>query len=72
MKEKEVLSLLEEIMELEENELERNTDLTNIEDWDSLAVLSFIAMIKKRYNLMIKSEDMRKVKTVSDIMNLVQ
>lgn len=43
-----------------------------LEDWDSLARLSVIAMLDEEYNLQIEEEDFEKLVTVEDLFNKVQ
>lgn len=59
--------------------LERDPSLINAEDefrnyeeWDSLAVLSLIAMIKQNYNITIPRKDFDELNTVSDLFEYIQ
>ena len=47
------------------------TKLSEISQFDSLAVLSVIAMMHKVYNTKIKGADIRKAVTVADLYDLI-
>ena len=46
MTNEEKIAILEEIMEVEEGTLTTETLLSNIEEWDSVSFLSFMAMME--------------------------
>lgn len=69
---KEILELLEDIMDLDEGVLETNTDLTELEEWDSLSKLSLMADIKKIYGKKITADEMSAFCTVKDIIDYIQ
>ena len=46
--------------------------LSEIEEWDSLAIVSFVAMADLKYKKTIQLSDIGKVTTVSDLYELVQ
>lgn len=68
----EILELLEDIMDLDEGVLEFDTDLTELEEWDSLSKLSLMADIKKSYGKKITANEMSAFSTVKDIVDYVQ
>lgn len=63
----EKITLLEDLMELDEGELDINARLEDIEEWDSLSKLSLMATIKKLYNKAITVEELKQFETVKDI-----
>ena len=67
----EKLALLEEIMDLDEGTLAENTLLEEIEEWDSLSKLSLMAEAKKKFDKALTVEDIRGLKTVGDIINIL-
>lgn len=69
---KEKLNLIEELLLIEKDTLEESTELGNIPEWDSMAVISTIAMFDSVYNKDIKSEDIKKFRTVMDIINQME
>ena len=66
---KEKLELLEELFEMEEGTLEADTSLDDIEEWDSMTKLSLIVMMDEECGKALKGEDIKKFKTVQDILD---
>ncbi len=69
---KEKLASLEELMDLDEGTLTPETELKDVEEWDSLAGLSFVVMMKDDFNKKISGEQIRSFKTVQDILNTME
>jgi len=53
-----------------EDEISENTPLEDIEEWDSLAAVTTIALFYKELNLKVNASDMKNCKTVKDILDL--
>lgn len=66
------LKLLEEILEVEENTLTPETILSNLDEWDSIALISFIALMDDEFGKIIKGEKVKEQKTVADLMCLME
>lgn len=66
------LELLEEILDVEENTLTPETVLSNLEEWDSIALISFIALMDDEFGEIIKGEKVKEQKTVADLMRLME
>jgi len=47
------------------------TRYKDLEEWDSLAVLSIVAMVNSNYNVELIGADIRKAVTVEDLYKLV-
>jgi acyl carrier protein len=64
---------LKEALEIEDEdqEITLETNLKGLEEYDSLSVLSIIAMIDKNFCKQIPSWDFVKVTTVSSLMDLI-
>ena len=58
-------------IEDEDKEITLETDLRDVEEYDSLSVLAIIAMIDKNFGKQIPSLDFLKVTTVSSLMDLI-
>lgn len=63
----EKVEFLEEIMDVEEGTLGTNTILDEVNEWDSLSVLSLTLEMKKNYGLELTTETIKGFKTVGDI-----
>jgi acyl carrier protein len=61
---------LEKILELDPNSIKGNEDLAEIH-WDSMATISFIAMVDANYGVSIPVVRLSEAKTVADLYTLV-
>jgi acyl carrier protein len=71
MQEKTFLTHLEEMLEVDAGTLKLTAELTSIEQWDSLAFVSFLAMADSKYGIKVAPSELRQCKTVGDLMKLV-
>ena len=71
MSEQEKLEALAEIFERDAGELKADTQLDTI-GWDSMAMLSVIAMVKARFDKRISGAEIRAFRTISDIMSIME
>ena len=69
MTREEKIETIADILELEIEELEDDMVLEDIETWDSVAVLSVIAVINDKFNRFPLAEEIREYKTVADLMS---
>ena len=46
--------------------------LADFETWDSLAILSVLAMADSKYGASIKAEEIRSVETAAELANMVE
>ena len=61
----------EEVLDTE-SVINMDTQLGDIEEWDSLSVVSFIAMAKAVCGKMVERQSIVNAKTVSDLFKLVK
>ena len=61
---------LAEILDLEE--VKPGNVLKDFDGWDSLAMLSVLAMADSKYGVSIKAEEIRSVVTAADLANLIE
>lgn len=71
MTEQEKLEKIAEILDLEVDEIDVEANLEDIEEWDSVAILSFIAMMDEEFNKAVKGAEIREAKTVKDLFELM-
>jgi len=57
---------------LEIDKVEPGDVLADFEDWDSLSVLSAIAMIDGRYHVSVSSQEIKRTETAQDLFDLIQ
>lgn len=67
MDKKQFLNEIETIIECEVGSLHGSESLGELEDWDSLAVLAFIAMIDNNFGITLNAEKIANCKTVDDL-----
>lgn len=71
MKREEFLALLEELIEAPKGTLKSSETLESLENWNSLAVVSFMAMADEHYGVTLGAKQIADCKTVGDLLNLV-
>jgi acyl carrier protein len=66
------IELFKETLEIEENTVQLTTVFRELEQWDSLAFLSVIAMIDEEYDIVIEGNDFKKLLTISDLIEEIK
>lgn len=66
------LALLEDMMELEPGSLTPETVLEELEEWDSIALLSFMALMDEEFGKTMTGGSLREMKTVSDLLAVME
>lgn len=69
MKKEEFLKKIIDAVEIEE-EINENTELEEIEEWDSLAAVTTLALFNKHLGIKITANDIKDAKTIGDILKL--
>jgi len=70
--EQKFVDLFKETLEIEDREISLSDEFRGFDEWDSLALLSVIAMIDEEYDVIIESNAFQKLQTVGDIYNYIQ
>lgn len=65
----EKMALLEDMFEVDAGTLKPETELTSLENWDSMMKLSLIVLVDEECGKTLKSDDMKKFVTLQDIMD---
>ena len=71
MNKTELLSALDDILELDAGTIHGGERLEDLENWDSLAVLSFIALVDEDLDIILDGDALAAAETVSDLVALV-
>ncbi len=73
MKTDDFIKELKEALEIEneDQEITLETNLKDLEEYDSLSVLSITAMIDKNFSKQIPSSDFIKITTIKNLMDLI-
>lgn len=66
------IELIAEILDIEPEELTPETELGSIGDWDSIALISFMAMLDDEFGKVVKGTIIKEQKTVADLMALME
>lgn len=72
MTEKEKLAMLEEMMELDEGTLTPQTELTDLDEWDSIAAIAFMALVDDEFGKTIKGPQIKLFQTIADLLAVME
>lgn len=65
---KEKMTLIEEVLDVEEGSLTPETSLSEVEEWDSISALSLIVMLDDNFDKTISGAQIQELETVKDIL----
>ena len=65
---KEKLALIEEVLDVEEGSLSPETELADVDEWDSIAALSLIVMLDEKFEKTVSGAQIKALKTVNNIL----
>ncbi len=68
MSEREKMALLEDLFEVEEGDITLETNLSDIEEYDSMTKLSLIVMMEDEFGVKLDSATIKSFVTVGDIL----
>ena len=71
MTQREKITMLEDLLELENGTLNAETELTSIEEYNSMTKLSLIVMMDDEFNKKLTGEQLLAFKTVQDILDFM-
>ncbi len=71
MTEEEKLESIADVLEMETDEISRETILEECEAWDSIAILSIISIINEEFNRFPHADEIKAYKTVGDLMDVM-
>tara|TARA_B100000674_G_C37524973_1_gene771143 strand:- start:23 stop:253 length:231 start_codon:yes stop_codon:yes gene_type:complete len=66
-----VRNILAEVMELEEDEIVQDLELDPDDNWDSIVVVSLIAELDERYDLMVDGTLLTECKSIQEFLDLI-
>lgn len=53
-----------------ESPVDENTNLTDIEEWDSLSMITILSLFKAKFNLTLNINDIKNCKNFKEILNM--
>lgn len=68
----EKMEIIADILELELNEITADSVLNDIETWDSVAILSFIAVMNEEFDKYPMANEIKSYQTVGDLMKVME
>ena len=70
--EQKIIGIIAKILEVELEEVELDTDIGDLPEWDSLHHLQIIAELEKEYGIKYVAEDLAELEDVSDLISLTK
>lgn len=70
--EEKIIDALREALDNEDIDIQLSDTFREYEDWDSLAYLTLIAVLDEQFGVEIENDDFKGLKTVGDLVNIVQ
>lgn len=71
MTQEEKLILIAATLDSEQNAIAPQVQLTGLDEWDSMGIISVIAMLDKKFSKVLSAEQIETLKTVQDILDLM-
>lgn len=65
------LLLLDELFEEDPSTFTGEEKLSDLDMWDSLTALGFIALVDEEFNIILSGNDIEQCETINDLVNLV-
>ncbi|BCX79193.1 acyl carrier protein [Campylobacter sp. 19-13652] len=63
------MELIAELLELETSDFTPQTSLDDLEEWDSLAAISYVVIMDEKFGIAAKPEEIQNFKTIQDILD---
>jgi len=70
MTKQDLITEIEDILQADEGSLNETTALAGLEDWDSLAFISIIALFDKKLSKKVQLDELKQCQSVGDIIAL--
>lgn len=71
MNDEEKIAKIEEVMELDPGELSIDSRLIDYSEWDSISILSFVALVGEEYGRELSADDTKSIVTVADALKFM-
>lgn len=72
MNKEEKMEIIADILEVDMDELKEDMFLDEMEAWDSVAILSVIAVMNDKFNRYPMAEEIKSYKTVADLLKSME
>lgn len=71
MRKSELIDQLKETLEIEDREFTAETNLKDLEEFDSLAAMYLIAMVDENFGKELSADEIRSITTVSSLIDII-
>lgn len=71
MSEREKIEVIEDLLEVEPESLKIDSVLSELDEWDSLAIISLLAYFDTEYGIKLSSHDIKRFVYVKDIVDMM-
>jgi acyl carrier protein len=68
---KELQEIFRDVLDQPELVLTRESNASNVEDWDSLGQINLVTVIEKRYKIKFELAELEKLNDVGDMIDLI-
>lgn len=68
----EKLALIADALDAEKELIKHQAVLEELEEWDSMGIIAVISMLDKKYQVQLKADQIKALKTVNDILSYMQ
>jgi acyl carrier protein len=72
MTNKDKCALLEEILEVEEGTINEEMCLNEVNQWDSIAQISFISLMDDKFDRLVGHDEIKKCHTINDLLCMME
>ena len=66
------LEIMADVLDMDVADISPSMKLSDIDAWDSVAALAFIAMMDEKFKKMMKGSELKVFETVQDALNVMQ
>ncbi len=72
MSTQEKIALIEDMLEMDEGTIKEDMNLEDIEEWDSMAYLSFSVLVQDEFGRKVTATEIKNYKTVKDLLDAMK
>lgn len=66
-----LISVMQEALEIEDQELSPSDNFKDLDEWDSLARLSLIAELDSEFEVQIETQEFESINTIQELMDVI-
>ena len=66
------IQIIEDMLMVDEGTIEEEMQLSDIEEWDSMAIMSFVAVLDSNFNKTVTASEIKKCSSIKDVLALME